>query len=79
MWIGGGTVNDHDLTVISRFPAEPDLGAVAEAIQVLEHSRLPMRSPGDQSHLGLTRLGRHTVVTNTMRQHLGLGEPPSQA
>src|ERR1700755_1583601 len=34
---------------------DPDIRAVAEAIQVLEHSRLLMRSPGERGHVGLTR------------------------
>jgi hypothetical protein len=54
----------------------PDVRAVAEAIQVLEHSRLLMRSPGDQAHVGLTRLGMHALQTNTVRQHLGLSDAP---
>jgi hypothetical protein len=53
---------------------DPDVRAVAEAIQVLEHSRLLMRSPGDRAHVGLTRLGMHALATNTVRQHLGLGD-----
>ena len=53
---------------------DPDVRAVAEAIQVLEHSRLLMRSPGDRAHVGLTRLGVHALATNTVRQHLGLGD-----
>jgi hypothetical protein len=59
---------------------DPDIRAVAEAIQVLEHALLLMRADqGDhESVLGLTRLGRHALQTNTVRQHLGLGDgPPS--
>jgi hypothetical protein len=57
---------------------DPDLRAVAEAIQVLEHSRVLMRSPGDRGHVGLTRLGMHTLATNSVRQHPGLGDDPPQ-
>lgn len=54
----------------------PDVRAVAEAMQVLECSRLLMRSPGEHAHVGLTRLGIHALQTHTVRQHLGLGESP---
>jgi hypothetical protein len=58
---------------------DPDVRAVAEAIQVLEHSRLLMRSPGERGHVGLTRLGMHVLATNSVRAHLGLGDarPPA--
>jgi hypothetical protein len=60
---------------------DADVRAVAEAIQVLEHARLIMRADqGEkQSALGLTRLGMHAVKTNTVRQHLGLGDAPPTA
>jgi hypothetical protein len=48
---------------------DPDVRAVAEAIQVLEHASLLMRAAGN---VGLTRLGMHALGTNTLRQHLGL-------
>ena len=60
---------------------DPDFRAAAEAIQILEHAGLLMRSQGSQYalYLGLTRLGWHALQTNTVRQHLGLGEtPPTQ-
>jgi hypothetical protein len=41
----------------------------------LEHARLLTRSfGGNGPYLGLTRLGMHAVRTNTVRQHLGLGD-----
>jgi hypothetical protein len=60
----------------------PDYRAVAEAIQVLEHAGLLMRSirvavqspQSGGSLVGLTRLGMHALQTNTVRQHLGLGD-----
>jgi hypothetical protein len=55
---------------------DPDLRAVAEAIQVLEHSQLVIRSPGERGHVGLTRLGMHVLQTNSVRQHLGLEDAP---
>ncbi|OBK52829.1 hypothetical protein [Mycobacterium sp. 1081908.1] len=51
---------------------DPDIGAVAEAIQVLEHAGLLMRSPGERGHVGLTRRGKHALETRTVRRHLGL-------
>ena len=59
--------------------ADPDIGAVAEAIQALEHAGLLMRATGDHGYVGLTRLGKHALQTNTVRQHLGLGETPPTA
>ena len=58
---------------------DPDVGAVNEAMQVLEHARLLMRSPGERGHIGLTRLGMQALQTNTVRQHLGLTDPPPTA
>jgi hypothetical protein len=59
---------------------DPDSRAIAEAIQVLEHTRLLMRrvSGTDQTicYVGLTRLGMHALQTNTVRQHLGLDDTP---
>ena len=52
---------------------DPDYRAVAEAMQVLEHADLLMRWI---DFVGLTRLGMHALQTNTVRQHLGLGEAP---
>jgi hypothetical protein len=58
---------------------DPDCGAVAEAIQALEHAGLLMRAvSGDYANfdVGLTRLGRHALATDTVRQHLGLSDAP---
>jgi hypothetical protein len=58
---------------------DPDCAAVAEAIQALEHAGLLMRAvSGDYARLdvGLTRLGRHVLATNTVREHLGLSDAP---
>jgi hypothetical protein len=60
---------------------DPDFGAIAEAMQVLEHAGLLVRAleARDVSYfkVGLTRLGWHTVRTNTVRQHLGLSDATS--
>ena len=58
---------------------DPDCGAIAEAIQVLERAGLLMETGGDYLSVGLTRLGRHALQTNTVRQHLGLGGAPPTA
>jgi hypothetical protein len=52
---------------------DPDLCAIAEAMQVLEHASL-LRELGDggEGFVGLTRLGMHALQTDTVRQHLGL-------
>ena len=59
---------------------DPDARAIAEAIQVLEHAALLRRTIENQStinpHVGLTRLGMQALQTNTVRQHLGLGDTP---
>jgi hypothetical protein len=56
----------------------PDVCATAEAIQILEHAALIRRaivgSDSTDAVLGLTRLGRHALQTNTVRQHLGLSD-----
>ena len=60
----------------------PDTRAAAEAIQVLEHARLLVRiQPTSESgsYIGLTRLGMHALKTETVRQHLGLGDAPPTA
>ena len=56
----------------------PDLRAVAEAMQVLERACLLMRYAGnaDFTCVGLIRLGMHALETNTVHQHLGLGDAP---
>jgi hypothetical protein len=58
----------------------PDYRAVAEAMQVLEREGLLMRAlcVRDYSffYVGLTRLGRQALQTNTVRQHLGLSDTP---
>ena len=61
---------------------DPDYRAAAEAMQILESTRLLMRSVEIRSsthlYVGLTRLGWHALQTNTVRQHLGLsGAPPA--
>jgi hypothetical protein len=74
----------RDAPRIRALYEDTDFRAVAEAIQVLEHAGLVMESVWG-SHdvtseaLGLTRLGRHVLQTNTVRQHLGLGDAPSTA
>jgi len=61
----------------------PDFRAVAEAMQVLEHSGLLMKDPGNGGptggFVGLTRLGMQALQTNTVRQHLGLSDAPPTA
>ncbi len=59
--------------------ADPDYRAINEAIQVLEQTRLIVRSHKSSEgtpSLGLTRLGMHALQTNTVRQHLGLSDAP---
>jgi hypothetical protein len=59
---------------------DPDFRAIAEAMQVLEHAGLLMRTfASESSAIGLTRLGRDALVTDTVRQHLGLGDAPPRA
>jgi hypothetical protein len=60
---------------------DPDIRAVAEAIQHLERACLLLRADqgAHESALGLTRLGMHALQTNTVRQHLGLGDTPPPA
>ena len=61
----------------------PNICAVGEAMQVLEHAGLIRRviSGWDNTYVyvGLTRLGMHALQTNTVRQHLGLGDAPPTA
>jgi hypothetical protein len=64
----------------SRFE-DPDFGAAAEALQVLERAGLLMgavlgANKFVRREIGLTRLGRHALATNTVRQHLGLSDAP---
>jgi hypothetical protein len=77
-WMQGSQSRSATFSPSAPF-TDPDLRAVAEALQVLEHSRLVMRSPGDRGHVGLTRLGMHALATNAVRQHLGLGDAPPPA
>jgi hypothetical protein len=72
-WMQGAPSGSVGHRAIEQF-TDPDIRAVAEAIQVLEHARLLMRSPGERAHVGLTRLGLQTLATNSVRQHLGLGD-----
>jgi hypothetical protein len=62
---------------------DPDARAIAEAIQVLEHAALLRRTIGNRDqtdpYVGLTRRGMHALQTNTVRQHLGLGDTPPTA
>ena len=57
---------------------KPDLRAVAEAMQRLEQACLLMRVVigGDSTDVfvGITRLGRDALATNTVRQCLGLSD-----
>lgn len=63
---------------------DPDLRPIAEAIQVLEQSRLLMRfAAGDSATVsvpvrGLTRRGMHVLESNTARQQLGLLDPGAE-
>src|SRR5690349_10118821 len=61
-WMHGSPSRSATYTPSVQF-TDPDVRAVAEAIQVLEHSRLLMRSPGERGHIGLTRLGMHALQT----------------
>jgi hypothetical protein len=65
-------------SVMGRYSLNnPDGRAVIEAIQVLEHAGLLVRTfSSDRTYLGLTRLGMHALQTNTVRQHLGIGDAP---
>jgi hypothetical protein len=54
---------------------KPDVRAVVEAIPVLEHACLLVRSFGsDHTYVGLTRLGMHALATNAVPQRLGLSD-----
>ena len=60
----------------------PDTRVAAEAVHVLDRAGLLMRIiPASESgsYIGLTRLGWHALQTNTVRQHLGLGDSPPTA
>lgn len=52
---------------------DADFVAIGEAIQVLEQARLVRRVVSNFAFIGLTRLGRHALETNTVGAHLGLG------
>ena len=82
-WLSGQT--DKQLGHVSYFSARkvfesPAVRAVGEALQHLERACLLMRAiDGGQyggCYVGLTRLGMHALQTNTVRQHLGLGDAP---
>jgi hypothetical protein len=68
-----------DLPGLKRF-TDADYRALNEAIQVLEQTRLIVRSISGRDitrcYLGLTRLGILALQTDTVRQHLGLGADP---
>ena len=61
----------------SRFE-DPDYRAVAEAMHALDRAGLIMQvvSGGDFTsvEVGMTRLGRDALATNSVRRHLGLGD-----
>ena len=81
-WCKTGSISSKGYSVspLSGPFEHPDFRAIAEAIQVLEHTGLLMRTfGGDWSNLGLTRLGMHALQTNTVRQHLGLSDAPPTA
>ncbi len=58
---------------------KPDVHAVAEALQVLERACLLMRSCGEVTYIGLTRLGQYALATNAVRQHLGISDATTTA
>jgi hypothetical protein len=66
----------------SRFE-DPDTRAIAEAIRALERAGLIMRevNGGDVTwvDVGMTRLGRDALATNSVRRHLGLRDAPPTA
>jgi hypothetical protein len=68
------------ITTIERGFGNPEIRAIAEAMQVLEHARLLIRvlAVTDNSYrrIALTRRGMQALQTNTVRQHLGLCETP---
>jgi hypothetical protein len=54
---------------------DPDHRAIAEAMQVLQYAGLLLRwHETDQCLVGLSRTGWQALQTNTVRQHLGLGD-----
>jgi hypothetical protein len=84
-WFRTGDFSPRRPRAFARWPAgrtfqDPDFGAVAEAMQVLEHAGLLMRALEVQDYsyfqVGLTRLGWNALQTNTVRQHLGLSDTP---
>jgi len=79
-WCKTGRYREADIILendLGRTLENPDELAVAEAIQLLQQARLLIQIWGrDRSYVGLTRLGRHALQTNTVRQHLGLGDAP---
>ena len=79
-WCSTGTYSRPFFVLNSCSPFEdPDFGAVAEAMQVLERAGLLLRTSGEQPQVGLTRLGRHAIQTHTVRPHLGLSDTPPTA
>jgi hypothetical protein len=77
-WCKTGSISSKGRGSLTSAPFEdPDSGAIAEAIQVLEHAGLLLRTFGvDLTFIGLTRLGWYALETKTVRQHLGLGDTP---
>jgi hypothetical protein len=85
-WCKTGQYREPRLSM-KRSWEDPDLFAISEAIQVLEHAGLLIRFLESNANsrlswfnIGLTRLGMYALQTNTVRQHLGLGDtpPPSE-
>jgi hypothetical protein len=77
-WLCNSTVPARDAAqwLMAAYPKGPSLDAlippVGEAIQVLEHSGLLIRTvlSSGGSNVDLTRLGRAALVQGTVRQHL---------
>ena len=64
----------------SRFE-DPETRAIAEAMRALERAGLIMRDVAAGNDLtrvdvGMTRLGRDALATNSVRRHLGLLDAP---
>jgi hypothetical protein len=59
---------------------KPDVRAVAEAIQDLEHALMrEVQGNPVRNLVGITRLGMRALATNTVRQHLRLGDATKTA
>jgi hypothetical protein len=80
-WCRTGSYREPMVFMMSRGGPfdDPDTYVVAEAMQVLERAGLLMRGKGASWEdlgpvVGLTRLGRHALATNIVRQHLGISD-----